>query len=353
MLMFILILMLLKLMTNGQKYSESFKLPEFQYECPSVQCDIDILKSSYYHTIVGTNVNSTVNLVVFRICEILQYCVKKENIKIILHKKSNDENEDTVNYIAIKNFLEHMNIKFQLWEGIFSADGKMIQSYNMLNKSIKNNSNLLMYQTDIDEIPDPIKFAKALKELQSGSCDAIRGIWFERITNDGSLMDIKLTSSLTDQFPLQCKISDIVVGGGKTKKVIAYRANLRVDGGQHDVWCDRPALKGKQWTMNSSCTEHIFSRGKKKYYSFIMQHLPVIQKSPIYCKTIVPIDHYKFVGGVEKYLNERMQSYSKLGYHWWKDSLRFLKIIKKNNGKICVDCANTHCFNTTSGSYVI
>ena len=344
-----MIIMILYYIVDGQKYSESFTLPNVRYECPSVKCVDSNLQSSYFHTIIGTNMNSTVNLLIFRICEALQYCIKKENMRIIIHTKATDNGKNNDNFISIKGFLDQLNIKYNIWEGVFSADGKMIESYNMFNKSIKSDSNLLIYHTDIDEIPDPIKFSKALQELRSGSCDVIRGIWFERISNDGSLTNIQLSSSLTDQYPLQCKISDTVVGGGKTKKVIAYRSNLRVDGGQHDAWCDRPAWKGNQWSMNSSCTEHIYSRGKKKYYSFIMQYLPIIKKRPIYCKTIVPIDHYKFVGGVETYLNDRMRSYSKQGFHWWKDSLRFLKIIEKNNGKICVHCSNNHCYNTTSG----
>jgi hypothetical protein len=228
----------------------------------------------------------------------------------------------------------------------------MIETYNLLNKTVKNDSKLLIYHTDIDEIPDPIKFKIALNEIESGSCDSIRGYWVDRISNDGSLNNIELNSSLTTQYPLQCRISESVVGGGKTIKILAYRANLRVDGGQHDVWCDRPTQRGIQWNMNTSCTDHIYSRAKKKYYSFIMQYLPIIKKRPIYCKTIVPIDHYKFIGGVETYLADRMRSYSKQGFHWWKDSLRFIKIIDQNHGKICVNCSNNRCYNTTSGSFV-
>jgi hypothetical protein len=293
--------------------------------------------------------NNTVNLMIFRICEVFQYCIKKDNIRIIIHIKTNENIANNLNFISIKNILDLLSIHYTLWEGVFSADGKMIETYNLFTKSIKNDSKLIIYHSDIDEIPDPMKFKLALEELRSGSCDVIRGIWFERISNDGSLTNILLNSSLTSQYPLQCKISDTVVGGGKTKKVIAYRANLRVDGGMHDSWCDRPPSKGNKWSMNTSCSEHIYSRGKKKYYSFIMQYLPIIKKRPIYCKTLVPIDHYKFVGGIETYLNDRMRSYSKQGFHWWKDSMRFLKIIKKHNGKICVHCSNNHCYNTTSG----
>ena len=50
-----------------------------------------------------------------------------------------------------------------------------------------NNPNKYFYHSDLDEIPDALSLAKALVELQTGTCDAVRGVWRDRATMDGSL----------------------------------------------------------------------------------------------------------------------------------------------------------------------
>jgi hypothetical protein len=87
----------------------------------------------------------------------------------------------------------------------------------------------IIYQTDIDEIPDPHEFMMALTELNSGKCDAIWGTWRDRVTSNGKISTIKVENSmrLEDQFPLRCQISSNIVHG-MTKKTIAYRGIFRV-----------------------------------------------------------------------------------------------------------------------------
>ena len=48
--------------------------------------------------------------------------------------------------------------------------------------------------------------------------------------------------------------------------------------------------------------------------------ISLIQQRPRYCKTVVPINHYKFTGGVVEYLKKRMQSYRQLGLGYWRQS---------------------------------
>ena len=70
------------------------------------------------------------------------------------------------------------------------------------------------------------------------ACHSVIGFWRDRVSLNGNLSLVKLTSEQTlhDQFPLRCHISENFVGGGMTKKTILYKSNLRVDGGQHQVY---------------------------------------------------------------------------------------------------------------------
>ena len=45
----------------------------------------------------------------------------------------------------------------------------------------------------------------------------------------------------------------------------------------------------------------------------IFKFLPEINKRPVLCSTIVPIDHFKFIGGVDSYLETRAEDYKQKG----------------------------------------
>ena len=61
------------------------------------------------------------------------------------------------------------------------------------------------------------------------------GVWSERVSRTGELQDVVIRANhdIQDQFPLECQISRNIVRGNMTSKTLVYRANLRVDGGQH------------------------------------------------------------------------------------------------------------------------
>jgi hypothetical protein len=83
-------------------------------------------------------------------------------------------------------------------------------------------------------------------------------------------------------------------------------ANVQIDGGQHDLWCDREGdlkLNG-YWNKSKACTEHIVGRNKAKLTAFIMPHLAGVNRRPKYCKQEVVVDHYKFLFGIEAYLRK-------------------------------------------------
>ena len=119
-----------------------------------------------------------------------------------------------------------------------------------------SNPHKFIYHTDLDEIPDTVQLSKALRELTTGKCDAIRALWRERATLDGRLTSMDLGTkinplagsknlfsdgalALYTQYPMRCNISANFMVAFTTKKIIVYRSNMRLTSGQHDVWCDK------------------------------------------------------------------------------------------------------------------
>jgi hypothetical protein len=219
-----------------ESYSKSvgFYLMDWDFTCESVPCDastnsnLETLQQAYVHMVIGTDHPTSFGLLVYRMCEVFQKCIRPQNVKLILQHQLLEDS--SVSYANCSNFLRQIDVEFYDWWGKFTVDNKMRQSYRLLDTKNIQDDKRIIYQTDIDEVPDPKLFALALKELASGSCDAIRGMWRDRIAVDGSLAPVNIDSkmSLEQQFPLRCDISNNVVGAGMTRKVIAYRSNYRV-----------------------------------------------------------------------------------------------------------------------------
>jgi hypothetical protein len=67
------------------------------------------------------------------------------------------------------------------------------------------------------------------------------------------------------------------------------------------------------WNMTEMCTKHVYNRGKAKHIDSILKYLPIITKPAKYCATVVLIDHYKFIDGIHKHLQDRVTSFKKQG----------------------------------------
>lgn len=240
---------------RGYKLSQGFFLDPWNFTCPQVQCTVNgnaLLQNAYFHMLIGTDHPVSFPLLVFRVCDAFMHCIAPSNFILVLHI-GDTSNADSVSQMT--NFLDDNLVQYTKWFGLFSPDNKMEESYKLLKEI--NDPNRIIYHTDIDELPDYTTFNQALIEISSGYCDAINGYWVERVTADGSLSAINLYNSvpLVKQFPLRCEVSNNVVGGGMTRKTVAYRSNLRVDGGQHDVWCFRGSLKQRKRPMKSKGPE--------------------------------------------------------------------------------------------------
>lgn len=361
-----------------------FHLADINFGCPSVQCKFPLMQDATFHLVVGTNHESYFPTLVNRVCEAFQKCISVKNMKIIVQAASKDLT-NTPSFVQGSVFLHSLGIKYIIWAGTFTGDKKMLHTFRAL-KDVDENS--FIYQTDIDEIPDPKTLKRAMEQLASGKCNAIRARWADRLALGGELKPITLSgnSSMGDQFPLRCRISPNFVGQ-RVEKVIVYSAAYRIDGGHHEVWCsplsglgskgakslkaqleEEAALKSgnltvtdmmKVLTVNSGednenvtsnyrriCSQHIKGRQKQAYYRDIMDALPEGVEYPAkYCSQIVILDHFKFVEGMQSYLRTRWETYRAKNIPWWTDSWRFLTHIERHNNTVCVDCVPSKCYN--------
>jgi len=229
----------------------------------------------------------------------------------------------------------------------------------------------------MDEFPERATFQKAWDELNNpaNTCDAVVAQWTDRIADKGRLTRVKASAtsgSVEEQFPLRCELSNQFVGGARTSKTLIYRAPFRVDGGQHEVWCDRDGFTRKEkhamiqkgvtdymeagpnkpWSRVRACNRHIEARKKTSDRRMIMKYLGDVPYRPRYCKNEVQMDHYKWIDGIRAYLFKRANDYRKQGFHWWRDSRDILVHIQNHDGKICVACKGAQCVDTRTNTPV-
>jgi hypothetical protein len=231
----------------GKQRSIPFYLTDINFGCPSVACKYPFLEDSVFHLVVGTNHDSYFPTLVNRVCEAFQKCMHVDNMKIILQASSKELSE-AASFVQGSVFLQSLGIKHEVWTGTFTGDKKMLHTYRTLKGTRRD---AFIYQTDIDEIPDPRTLKKALKQLEAGECNAIRAKWADRLAIDGALNPIVLDGNRTmqRQFPLRCRISPNFVGQ-RIEKIVVYSANYRIDGGHHEVWCSPLSGLGAKGAKN-------------------------------------------------------------------------------------------------------
>ena len=300
------------------------------FTCKPVVCTKQELKNGFGYFMAATSHENTFELLVFRVCRYLQTCIRHNHLFITLHHPSVLDQSNVLSdvYRRSEEFLSALAIPHNSWPGHFTSNTKMVHYLESLNGL--NDPQKYIFHSDLDEIVDPVTLREAMTELRAGECDAIAGVWQDRVTVEGDLKRVELTQGeIEEQYPLRCSYSKFFMPERTTKKVIVYRSNLRLTSGQHEIWCNigSDQQPGTKWKRQESCRAHVEARADKATKSsYILRLLPNFENKPRICKSVVVIDHYKFVAGVQQHLADRMVNYKSLGLVWWKQSMGVILI---------------------------
>lgn len=93
-----------------------------------------------------------------------------------------------------------------------------------------NSAKSYLYNSDLDEIPDSKYLQQAVLELETGTCDAIRGVWKDRSTMDGSL-------KRKNQIRSNCHLQDIYDLFALTLTAISLSSDI-VSSLDHAIYSD-------------------------------------------------------------------------------------------------------------------
>lgn len=286
-------------------------------------------------------------------------CIPPENFEVLLHSVGAIHNDLN----AATKFLRQHSIRYVLWRSPFDSASAQFARLHILDKV--NTTDQLILQADIDEFPD-LSHLKVMAEIllqKDSPCDVFSGTLRDRLPSDGSLLNISLGADMDSTFPLHCEVKKILEKAAH-KKIVLYRASFRPEVGNHRLRCQR-AFSIEQCLSKKLRFEELYPQMPHTPRQCSSRIMPVLigdsAKSPLFSapgsgqhsafghsnhknsEFSLAIDHFKYVWGLESYLEERVRAFKKHRIAWYKESQHLLDHLKHNNGKICVKCPEVGC----------
>jgi hypothetical protein len=325
-------------------------------------------RSVYFHAIFDLLRPSSLPLLAHQVCRAMAHCIAPQNFRVILHAADAISNDLAV----AKSFLFDNGITPYLWRAAFLSSTASYVRLHALEGI--NASDSLILQSDIDEFPDFSHLKVMVHSLLApdAPCDVFTGVLHERLTRSGDLINITLGTPLGSTFPLRCDIKKSLQKD-RMKKVVMYRASFRPELGNHRMRCQR-AFSVEECHRKASRYSHLYPRMPHLPRQCESRTLPVLvgdpsksllfrshsvgQKSsfgdtdinqkPLFA---LPIDHYKFVWGLEGYLSRRVQNSRAFNVSWYREFQQLLHYLEHKEGSVCLDCGDVHCEEAPNVNY--
>lgn len=306
-------------------------------KCPDMYTPSHCIEGSeniYFHAIFEMTRPSSYPLFVHQICRALYMCIPTQQFRIALHRPTNGPYyifDRSVNFILSKG------INYRVWEQQFDTISINFLR-NIMLRDIFLPSNII-WQADADEFVDLQQFGSMITNmLERPDCDYFRGDLVDRLPRSGALINITMRTDLSKAFELRCDIKQIMEKA-EFRKLILYRGDQRPWLGNHRLFCDR------KFHNVTGCIKYMSERIPQKLFKMT----PIPAKLPVACqltglnsKNIV-IDHYKYVWGVQDYLEKRIDAFQKKKISWASESVKALHVLQSNNGKIDVSDSSYNC----------
>jgi len=160
--------------------------------------------------------------------------------------------------------------------------------------------------TDLDEFhvfPGYENISVLIDDLNKSNSDFVWGKMVDRLTTDGSIpQHITPTPSIWKQFPRGCRLS-LPILKACDRKVSLAKQKLKILAGHHYI--------------NGSDSEGWTNQANKFTVNSITYH-------------------FKWFGNLLEKEETKMSHYKSLGFDYYTENERLIKIIKENNGKIVI-----------------
>ena len=174
--------------------------------------------------------------------------------------------------------------------GSFCSDKVQLEhEYKALEAAGVNPEDFVVW-ADLDEFHNfPAHLRTVIGQMELYDIDAVHGKFIDRVSEDGLLYDAVPDEPLSEQYPLACHLTKVLLGGWEQKIMVA-RASMKVSTGHHHVpgYDSDPARTGLHPD------------------SFI-------------------VHHFKWRGGVLDRLKERIPAMKDESPEWTREAVKFIQ----------------------------
>lgn len=205
---------------------------------------------------------------------------------------------------------------FSTWFGEYTSDGLWEVRGRHRKKANVSDCDWVV-RSDADELPaiPGNDLSRFLESVGSSGYDAVFGTFNDRVAEGGQILNITAEPTISEQFPLSCKITEMVAFA-YTLKVIAFRGYHRENRGGHGL-------------LDSSSTQRTFD------------HRTDTGTSHCGYPKLLRIDHFKWTFGVVAKLEKRYEKYLKEKMHF-RESKRLLAHLQNYNGRLGIKELGCH-----------
>ena len=239
------------------------------------------------------------------------YALGIDDIAITLQSSDNQANIKQATHICKSFGID----PYDIWIGEYTSQkmhDRRLEAAQRLNPD-------WIIHADIDEFhewPD-----KPENILASTECNAVQGVFVDRVSEDGRISLVDPEANIQNQFPICGNLMKEWFHGMWSPptglvKMMAYRPNIGISRGGHVA-----TGKSAKYILGSDLS------------SFSDIHTTERKKNTPY-----KVHHFKWQGDVIDKLKKRIEVYKRYDYGWWEQSQNFLNYLESNNGIINVNC---------------
>ncbi|XRB17817.1 glycosyltransferase family 4 protein [Pseudoscourfieldia marina] len=232
---------------------------------------------------------------------------------------------------SLINFLGSHEIYFDVYIGDWTSEALMFHQLHKLKFFTKARDWIVTADSDeFHEYPGG-NVESFLKYCEKAGYNLVNGLFLDRVARNGHLKKLDDNISLFDQFPLGCRLHNLIALG-TPKKVMAYKGTLRINRGHHRVapctfWERRKLSDLTNWPMCDPWR---------------------IESLNPYPK-ILNVHHFKWMQGQLESIRMKMAHYVR-GDSSYRAYANSLKHMEYYNG-ICVHCKRTMCRSVADFEY--
>lgn len=254
--------------------------------------------------------------------------IKKENFLLVLNCFKGYDNLDK----GLRILKRHGIFPGDIWCQEYESHEKWSRVHRLISKYA--NSESWIIHPDADEFFQfPYSLSQVLPALDNAGINAVQGFLIDRLSKNGKIKDVD-SSNISDQFPVKANLANLI--GLTGVKLMAYKGHMRANNGSgqiHNQCKDHVAyVHGTNESLHKTdlCIKILGEWAPEKSIPYDPEKFNESVYQTLEMRYGFLVHHFKWHGQVLDKLEQRLETYQRLGRPQSVQSLKLLNHYKEN-----------------------